>query len=136
MQTFNLKILTPTGSLYEGETYRVVLPTTTGEISVLHGHTPLISTISVGELRIENKQGEVSKYLVQGGVLDVKDSKDAKGSDVVILVERTFEEGSSEGLDKELERAKEAMQMKKEEYDFAEEEATIERSLFLKRRNK
>jgi F-type H+-transporting ATPase subunit epsilon len=128
MHTFKLKILTPDEKLFEGEVESFVVPTQSGEITVLKNHAPLITLISIGEIKVNLKEG-VHKFLVQGGVIDVKETSNFE---VVILADQVVDT-SVDNLDEEIKRAKEAMEMKKEEVDFAFEESTIERNIFLKR---
>lgn len=131
MNTFKLKILTPYKKLFEGEVVSFTVPTKSGEITVLKNHAPLVSLISIGEIKITNPDGSVEKLLVQGGVIDVKNS--SKDSEVSILADQLVSLDSQEDLNEEINRAKEAMQIKNEEIDFAFEESVIERNLFLKR---
>lgn len=48
----------------------VTLPTTSGEITVLPNHTPLISALVSGTIRAKFKEGERS-FAVQGGFVEV-----------------------------------------------------------------
>jgi F-type H+-transporting ATPase subunit epsilon len=128
MHTFKLKILTPDTKLFEGEVLSFTVPTQSGEITVLKDHSPLISIISIGEIKVKLPGGPSSVFLVQGGVIDVKQS-----GEVVVLADQVVTTDKLDNLEKEIQRAKEAMKLKQEDYDFALEESTLERNLFLKR---
>ncbi len=130
MHTFKLKILTPDKKLFEGEVLSFTVPTQTGEITVLKDHAPLITLISIGEIKVKVKNGE-EKFLVQGGVIDVKSV--LPEFEVVVLADQAIDPEKLEDLDEEIERAKTAMNLKQEDIDFAQEESAIERRLFLKR---
>ena len=133
MHTFKLKILTPDEKLFEGEVVSFTVPTQAGEITVLKNHAPLITLISIGELKIKytGPTGvEEKKFLLQGGVIDVKESTDFE---VVILADQQVGTDVAHDLDEEIKRAKEAMLVKAEDVDFAAEEGVIERGFFLKR---
>jgi len=56
-----LEIVTPDRSLIREEVDEVVVPGTEGEFGILPGHTPLLSTLKVGELWY--RQGEEKHYL-------------------------------------------------------------------------
>ena len=43
-----------------------------GEIGVLPGHTPLITLLKPGPMRVQNAQGEEEVIYVSGGVLEVQ----------------------------------------------------------------
>jgi F-type H+-transporting ATPase subunit epsilon len=129
MHTFKLKILTPDKKLFEGEVLSFTVPTQSGEITVLKDHAPLITLISIGEVKVKTKEGE-EKFLVQGGVIDVKST--TPEFEVVVLVDQVVL-SEFENLDEEIARAKEDMKVNADDIDFALEESTIERNLFLKR---
>jgi F-type H+-transporting ATPase subunit epsilon len=51
-RTFSLSVVTPEGSVYEGEAERIVVPGAAGEIGVLARHAPLVAMLRAGEIRI------------------------------------------------------------------------------------
>jgi F0F1-type ATP synthase epsilon subunit len=53
-----LEIVTPDRSLIREEVDEVVVPGTEGELGILPGHTPLLSTLKVGELWYPARTGE------------------------------------------------------------------------------
>ena len=57
-----LEIVTPDRLLLREEVDEVVVPGSEGELGVLPGHTPLLSTLKVGELWY--RQGQEKHYLV------------------------------------------------------------------------
>lgn len=69
--TLHLKITTPERIVFEDEVDQVVLPTMMGDIGVLPHHIPLVSVLSVGELRITRK-GQESSLAVSGGFIEVQ----------------------------------------------------------------
>ena len=133
MHTFKLKILTPDKKLFDGEVKSFTVPTQSGEITVLKDHAPLVTLISIGEIRITrpgSRSDTQETFLVQGGVIDVKSV--APQFEVAVLADQVVDT-KLENLEEEIARAKEAMKLKQDEIDFAEEESVLERSLFLKR---
>ncbi len=130
MHTFKLKILTPDKKLFEGEVVFFTAPTKSGEITILKDHAPLITLISIGEIKIKTRTNE-ENFLVQGGVIDVKSV--APEFEVVVLADQAIDPEKAENLDEEINRAKEAMKIKQEDIDFAAEESIIERNLYLKK---
>lgn len=66
-----LSIYSITDTLFEGEVEKIIAPTPMGEITVLDGHVPLISSIQKGEITVEHNK--VRKQIpVQGGILEVQ----------------------------------------------------------------
>ncbi|MDO8424357.1 MAG: ATP synthase F1 subunit epsilon [bacterium] len=69
-----LEVLTPRGLEYKGEAEYLILPTLSGEISVLPQHIPLISVLKPGRMRIKTKTEEILKE-IEGGILEVAENK-------------------------------------------------------------
>jgi F-type H+-transporting ATPase subunit epsilon len=132
MHTFKLKILTPDTKLFEGEVESFTVPTQSGEITILKNHAPLITLISIGEIKCKTPGGlHDQNFLVQGGVIDVKST--SPEFEVAVLADQIVSPDKEDNFDAEIERAKEAMKVNAEDIDFALEESVIERNLFLKR---
>lgn len=53
-----LRIVTPTGELYNDEAEMVIMRTSVGDIGVLAGHQPLTTTLGYGVLKIKNGEAE------------------------------------------------------------------------------
>lgn len=69
-QRLQLKLVTPVTTVFSQEVDGVVIPTTTGQITVLPNHTELVSILQPGELVV--KDGDKHFPLaVSGGVLEV-----------------------------------------------------------------
>ncbi len=66
-----LNVFSPDKILYQNGFSSVIFPSTTGEISVLQNHTPLITPLKEGKIRIKTKkQGEIS-FEIERGILEV-----------------------------------------------------------------
>jgi F-type H+-transporting ATPase subunit epsilon len=104
----NLKIVTPGGSVYEDLAISVTIPTTSGYVTILDNHIPLISVVKSGEIIITKETKDQKSYevafAVSSGVLEVEE-----GSVVNIMAE-TVE--VAENID--LERAKNAKEKAEE----------------------
>lgn len=67
--------------LFEGEAYSLTVPGASGEMTVLHSHEPLITTLKPGEARIHRTRGdEPAVFRVEGGLLEVR----AEGATVIL----------------------------------------------------
>lgn len=55
MDTLKLSIVTPDGSIFDGDVKTVTLPGKEGEFGVLPGHSSLVSSLSVGVIIIERE---------------------------------------------------------------------------------
>ena len=65
-----LEIVTPERSIAHGEVDEVVVPGSEGSFGVLPGHTPLLSTLAVGEVEYR-RGGETSYVAVSFGFAEV-----------------------------------------------------------------
>lgn len=68
--TFTFKLVTPERTVVDAEVERVTCPTTTGQITILPHHTPLLTELSAGELVVHGPGGE-QIVSVAGGFLQV-----------------------------------------------------------------
>ncbi len=67
-----LRVISPTGTLFEGEVQRVLLPGTKAPFVVLRRHAPLISSLTSGVISYTAVDGEVGELAVEGGFVEVK----------------------------------------------------------------
>ena len=51
-KTFDLSVVTPEGSVFEGEAQMLIVPGAAGEIGVLARHAPLVAMLKAGEIRV------------------------------------------------------------------------------------
>ncbi|MBE2240622.1 MAG: F0F1 ATP synthase subunit epsilon [Caldilineaceae bacterium] len=67
-------IVTPEKMLYSGEVEMVTLPGANGQMGILRGHAPLLSTLDIGEIVLHRRDG--NDYIaVSGGVVEVRPDK-------------------------------------------------------------
>jgi len=74
MNKFNLEILSPEGSAYNGAVESVMFPTASGVITVLAGHANLVTKLIKGEIIINNA-GVQRKITISGGFLEIQGNK-------------------------------------------------------------
>ncbi len=53
----------------------VSAPASDGEIGILAGHTPVLSVLRRGEVRVTPLSGPVQRWVVEGGFLSVDDNR-------------------------------------------------------------
>jgi F-type H+-transporting ATPase subunit epsilon len=129
MNTFKLKILSPDKCLLNEEVYSLNVPTKSGYITILNNHTPIISVLGIGDLKVVKKDKTEFGICIQGGVIDVKDN-----GDTILLVDEAISfDLNIDDLKQEIERAKTTMSEKLDSFDLLELEALEEKYLFLNR---
>jgi F-type H+-transporting ATPase subunit epsilon len=67
-------VVSAEAEVFSGQAEFVSLPGESGELGILPGHTPLITRIKPGAVRIQNGQNEELVF-VAGGILEVQPNK-------------------------------------------------------------
>ena len=69
-----VEIVTRDRALFGGEADMVLLPGVEGQMGVMEGHAPLLSTLDIGEIVLQT--GDQTEYIaVSGGVVEVRPDK-------------------------------------------------------------
>ena len=74
MKKLQCSILTPERYLFEGEAAFAVVQAYDGEMGFLVDHSPLMSELGSGEVRIYEGQDK-QYFVVEGGIVEIKDNK-------------------------------------------------------------
>src|SRR3989338_11558807 len=122
----SFEITTPEKTVYKEEVDQVTVPTSTGEITILPTHTPLMSQLMAGELVVK-RGDEITHMAVSGGFLEVR-----KNNEVVVLADSAekAEEIDTKRAEEARERARQLMNGKrKDEQSFADAAAQLEKSM-------
>ena len=102
MATFQFDFVGPERTLYSGAVEAVQIPGTEGDMTVLPGHAPVLTSLRVGVIVVnEHGQGQGKRIYVQGGFADIGPES------VTVLAERAapIEEVDQGVLDREIEAA-------------------------------
>jgi len=102
METLQLEVLTPSGSIFNGLAKSVTLPGEEGEFGVLPEHVSLTTLLQAGVVDIQKENGKTESIVVNWGVVQINQNK------VIILVDGAVAiRGESEGdIAKALDEAK------------------------------
>lgn len=92
MGTLQVDVVSAEKSLFSGEAKFVVLPGESGELGILPGHTPLISRVRPGTMKIELVDGTEELIFIAGGILEVQPGMVSILSDTAIRAEDLDEE--------------------------------------------
>ena len=87
MAVLKLDVVSAEKSLYSGTVKMVVLPGESGELGVLPGHTPLITRIRPGTVRITREDDSQEVVFVAGGILEVQPYAVTVLADVAVRLE-------------------------------------------------
>ena len=72
MSTIHVDVVSAEESIFSGEARFVALPGEAGELGIFPRHTPLITRIKAGSVRIEKADGSEEFIFVAGGLLEVQ----------------------------------------------------------------
>jgi F-type H+-transporting ATPase subunit epsilon len=72
MATIHVDVVSAEESIFSGEAKFVALPGEAGELGIYPRHTPLITRIKAGSVRIEKADGSEEFIFVAGGLLEVQ----------------------------------------------------------------
>ncbi|MEI6761200.1 MAG: F0F1 ATP synthase subunit epsilon [Betaproteobacteria bacterium] len=72
MNTIHVDVVSAEESIFSGEARFVALPGEAGELGIYPRHTPLISRIKAGSVRITMADGSEEFVFVAGGILEVQ----------------------------------------------------------------
>ncbi len=72
MATIHVDVVSAEESIFSGEAKFVSLPGEAGELGIYPRHTPLITRIKAGSVRIEKEDGTEEFVFVAGGILEVQ----------------------------------------------------------------
>lgn len=125
-KTIQFKIVTPEGIVYEDTVEQVTLPTTTGQITVLPNHIPLVSLLAPGAL-VVTKNGDQVVMAVSRGMIEVQ-----PGSLVYVMADTAEKAEAIDTARAEAAKARAEELLKQEhvaDVDFARIQASIEKEL-------
>ncbi len=69
---FEVSLVTPDGSVFEGEAEMMIVPGDAGEIGVLARHAPLVAMLKAGSTRIHVSSGDIREFATGPGFFKVE----------------------------------------------------------------
>ncbi len=119
--TIHVDVVSAEESIFSGEARYVALPGETGELGVYPRHTPLITRIRPGSVRIQMADGSEEFVFVAGGILEVQPDCVTVLSDTAVRGKDLDEEkaGAAKAV------AEEALRNAKGELDLARAQSEL-----------
>jgi F-type H+-transporting ATPase subunit epsilon len=122
MANLHVDVVSAEESIFSGEAKFVVLPGESGELGILPGHTPLISRVRPGTVKIVLADGSGEENIfVAGGILEVQPETVTVLSDTAIRAADLDEAKALEAR----KRAEEALRNAKDKEDIAVVQAEL-----------
>ena len=114
MKTSHVDIVTPSKTAYDGDVQSITLPGSMGNFQVLYNHAPLMSSLEIGQIKIEDEQGRKKDFATSGGTVEVLNNK------VIVLAEtlESPEEIDAQRAEDAVKRAKKRIAKETDEKDI------------------
>ncbi len=115
MNTIHVDVVSAEESIFSGEARFVAVPGESGELGIYPRHTPLITRVKAGSVRIQKVDGSEEFVFVAGGIIEVQPNCVTVLSDTAIRGKDLDEEKANEARA----LAQEALKNAKSEIDLA-----------------
>ena len=124
MTPFNLKIITPEKTFFNGTTTQMIAKTTTGNVGILHGHVPYVANLVSSPMKIE-VGGTLKEAAVSGGFIKVSPE------DVIVVTNAIewAEEIDVARAERSKQNAEERMKRNESQKEFDRAEKKLRRAL-------
>ncbi|MFT4651058.1 MAG: F-type H+-transporting ATPase subunit epsilon [Polaribacter sp.] len=119
--TIQVEIVSAKEKIFSGVAEMVYAPAVLGEVGVAPGHTPLISPLKAGEVRLDVGDQKEEFFFISGGILEVQPHVVTVLSDVAIRADDLNEAAAIEAK----QRAEAALADQQTEFDIAKARAEI-----------
>ena len=121
VHTIHVDVVSAEESIFSGEARFVALPGEAGELGSYPRHTPLITRVKPGSVRIEKVDGGEEFVFVAGGILEVQPNRVTVLSDTAIRGKDLDEEKANQARA----AAEEALKNAKSDIDIAKAQSEL-----------
>ena len=125
MKELFIEIITPSKSAYKGNVKSVTVPGTMGNFQILFNHAPILSSLEIGRIKIDDLNDKSILYATSGGTVEVKDNKILLLADSVELED----EIDVERAQKAYQRAKDRLSTRTADLDVMRAELALQRAI-------
>jgi F-type H+-transporting ATPase subunit epsilon len=119
--TLHVDIVSAEEEIYSGTATMVFAPAEMGEVGIAPRHTPLISRLKPGEVRVRTQEGEELIFYVSGGMLEVQPHVVTVLSDTALRAKDLDEAAAMEAK----ERAEQALADRQSDFEYAKAQAEL-----------
>ena len=115
MATIQVEIVSAEENIWSGQGTMVFAPGIMGELGIAPRHTPLITQLKPGDVRVQTEDGKEEFFFISGGILEVQPDIVTVLSDTAIRAHDLDEAKAIEAK----KRAEDAMKDRGSEMDYA-----------------
>ena len=113
--TIHVDIVSAEKEIWSGPATMVFAPGEMGELGIAPRHTPLLTRLKAGEVRVQDQKGEEESYFISGGILEIQPHVVTVLTDTAIRAEDLDEAAAL----KARQEAEEHMADQKSDMDYA-----------------
>lgn len=119
--TLHLDIVSAENEIYSGPAEMVFAPAVAGEMGIMPRHTPVLTFLRPGEVRIKKPGGEEENIYVSGGILEVQPHMVTILSDTAMRAHDIDEAAAQEAKT----RAEQVLRDKTTSFEYAQAEKEL-----------
>ena len=123
--TLHIDIVSAEDEIFSGTATMVFAPAEMGEVGIAPRHTPLLTGLKPGEVRVQTQEGEELSFFVSGGMLEVQPHVVTVLADTAIRAADLDEAQALEARD----RAEKMLADKSADIDYAKAQAELAQSM-------
>ncbi len=123
--TLHVDIVSAEAEIFSGTATMVFAPAEMGEVGITPRHTPLLTRLKPGEIRVQTNEGEELSFYVSGGMLEVQPHVITVLADTAIRADNLDEAQALEAK----ERAEKLLADKSADIDYAKAQAELAESI-------
>ena len=119
--TVHVDIVSAEAEIYSGQATMVHASAEMGELGIAPRHTPLVTRLKPGDVRVTKDNGEEEIFYISGGILEVQPHVVTVLSDTAVRASDLDEAAAQEAK----RRAEERIAGQQDEYDYARARAEL-----------
>ena len=124
--TIHVDVVSAEGHLFSGTGEMVYAPAAMGEIGIAPRHTPLVTKLKAGDVRVDPGQGkEMEHFFVSGGMIEVQPHVVTVLADTAVRAADLDEAAAQEAK----RRAEDALANRSADIDFAKAQADLNEAM-------
>lgn len=124
MSTMQVEVVSAEQEIFSGQATMLIATAQSGELGIYPQHTPLLTNLKAGDVRVQTEDGEEQVIYVSGGILEVTPKKVTVLSDTAIRAGDIDEAAAVEAQRK----AEQALKDTSADIDYAKAKADLARA--------
>ena len=119
--TIHVDIVSAEQEIFSGPAEMVFAPAEMGEVGIAPRHTPLLTRLKAGEVRVQQAEGDEQFFYVSGGILEIQPHVVTVLADTALRA-KDIDEAAAIAAKESAERA---LADRKDDIDYAQAEAEL-----------